>query len=102
MVDVVGPTGRLADNVRCIVLLTHMIGIMKLGAEGAMPHVNALRRIIEAHAEIYARIYPTACKPKFNPLHHVVDNMEFLGAALKLLRHRAQTQSHAASSVARV
>ena len=83
MAEVVARDGHpLSDHLRCLWRLHLIIGILKLGPEGAMPHVDRLRGLIREHAELFTKLYPDHVKPKFHHLFHIVDNMVFLGALL--------------------
>ncbi len=82
MIDVVAPVGVLGDHVRCFVLLCHIVGLLKLGPDEAIIHIDLLRRLLEEYVGLFAQLYPTRVKPKLHQLLHITDNLEFLGKLL--------------------
>ena len=62
--------------------LYHIIGILQMGPEDAMPHVATLRKLIAQHLEMYCRLYEDHVKPKMHHIFHIPDGMEWLGKLL--------------------
>ena len=87
-----GPRGNMPDHILCFGVLAAIVGLLVLGADDAMNHIDELQRLISMHAELFATLYPTAVKPKFHQLLHIVGNMRFIGKLLSCFvcerRHR--------------
>ena len=62
----------------CFSLLVNIVGILCLGADAAVSHVDKLRRLLRMHAELFNLLYPHAAKPKFHHLLHLTETMEFV------------------------
>jgi hypothetical protein len=62
--------------------LFHIIGILRMGPEDAMPHVDSLRTLIAKHVKEFCELYGEYCKPKMHHMFHIPDGMESLGKLL--------------------
>ncbi len=72
----------LPSQVECFEQLHIIIGLFRLGAEGAVRHADQLRaRIAHFHA-LFANVWPVYARPKLHHLHHVLDGMAFIGKLL--------------------
>ena len=80
--DIVPHGHPLQANVACIGKLYHIISVLRLGPDGAMPYIDVLRRLVREHAVLQMQVYPGSAKPKFHHLFHVADGMEFVGKLL--------------------
>ena len=69
---------ELRDHKLCFSLLVNIVGILCLGADAAVSHVEKLRRLLRMHAELFNLLYPHAAKPKFHHLLHLTETMEFV------------------------
>ena len=82
MDNVQDPGHALYDHMKCFVKLAMIINILQMGPDGAVPYVGMLRRLINQHAEDFARLYPKHRKPKWHHLFHIADGIEFLNKLL--------------------
>ena len=80
--DHAAPRGIAPDHILCLQMMVDIIGILCLGADGAMQYATELRRLIVMHAKLFVTLYPLAAKPKFHHLLHLVDDMLFVGKLL--------------------
>ena len=71
---VLQPAGKLPEQCRALTLLAKILGLLKLQGQ-AVAKVDTLRRLIDEHAVLFAKLYPRCCKPKFHWLFHVPDNL---------------------------
>ncbi len=73
--------------------LSYIIAILRLGPEDAMKHIQRLKALIEAHHNAFIELYPDFPKPKMHHLHHVWENMQWLGKLMSCFvterKHRA-------------
>ena len=73
---------KLSDHKLCFSLLVNIVGILCLGTDAAVQHVDKLKRLLRMHAELFNLLYPLAAKPKFHHLLHLTEKMEFGEKAL--------------------
>ena len=62
--------------------LFHIVGILRLGAEDAMQHLDALHILISDHLAACVKLYGDYVKPKGHHMFHVVDGMRWVGRLL--------------------
>ena len=93
----VKPLNMLGDHITCFSLLNDILDILRLGAERSMEHVDRLRRLIDMHAKLFVLLYPSAEKPKFHHMFHIICNMRWLGKLLSCFvterKHRSSKSS---------
>jgi|AntRauTorckE5430_2_1112549.scaffolds.fasta_scaffold02022_2 hypothetical protein len=85
LVDVVAPTPGhgIEQHIRCFHHLTMIIGILTLGPEYAMRHMERLSHEMQAHADLFVWLYPGAVKPKFHAMFmHVISDAIRIGRCL--------------------
>ena len=75
-------TPSLADHIYCLGLLWEIVSILSLGPDDSMQHIDVLKGLIEAHAKLFAVLYPSAAKPKFHHLMHLVKHARYVGKIL--------------------
>ena len=81
-VDIFAST-QIPDEFLCFTKLHHIIGILRMGPEDAMAHVQDLRTLIGQHLESFNRLYnDVGIKPKMHHLFHVPDGMDWIGKLL--------------------
>jgi hypothetical protein len=69
---------RTIAHLRCFGLLNEMVGLLRLGPEGAMLHMDRIEELIRQHHEAMVRLYGDNCKPKAHHLHHVPDGARWV------------------------
>ena len=88
---------RLPQHVAAFTLLYRILGLFRLGPEGAMSHVQDLKRIMTDHLELLVELYGDNVKPKAHQLFHVLDGMEWIGKLLSCFvterKHRSVKRS---------
>jgi hypothetical protein len=62
--------------------LFHIVGILRMGPEDAMPHIDSLRTLIAKHVKELCELYGEYVKPKMHHMFHIPDGMELLGKLL--------------------
>jgi len=82
MHDHIAPHGMLGDHILCLETLVSIIGILCMGSDNAMKHLEALQEYIILHAQLFVVLYPLAAKPKFHHLLHLVECATFVGKLL--------------------
>jgi hypothetical protein len=71
------------DEHRAFTKLHHIIGILRMGPEDAMGHVQTLRTLMSQHLEAFCELYPDVnIKPKMHHIFHIPDGMDWLGKLL--------------------
>ena len=71
------------EEFRAFTKLHHIIGILRMGCEDAMPHVDNLRKLIAAHLKAFRELYNhVGIKPKMHHAFHIPDGMDWLGKLL--------------------
>ena len=84
----------LLDHISCFVLLSHIIGLLTMGADDAMQHMDELHDLIIEHHRMFVDLYESShCKPKFHHLLHLVENFRRLKKVISCFvterKHRA-------------
>jgi hypothetical protein len=73
----------IPDEFRAFTKLHHIIGILRMGPEDAMPHVETLRTLIAQHLQLFCELYADVdIKPKMHHMFHIPDGMDWLGKLL--------------------
>ena len=80
--QVMGFDTRWPQVFRCFELLHHMLGLFKLGAEGAIAHVDRIEQIIVEHHRLFQELHGEYVKPKLHHVQHIVQHMRYLGRLL--------------------
>ena len=90
----------IEDHIACYLLLTNILGLLCMGAESAMPHVELLATRIVQHHELYASLYDGidgAFKPKFHHMLHLPEVFARLGRVVSCFtaerKHRASKRA---------
>ena len=93
----VAPLGILSEHILCLTLLSSILGLLKLGSEKAVPHMDKLARLIRMHANLFVELYPGAAKPKFHAQFHIYENVMWLDKLLSCFvcerKHRVSKQA---------
>ena len=72
----------LPDHFDAFQMLYHIVGILRMGAEDAMRHVETLKILIADHMAACVRLYGTYVKPKGHHMFHIVEGMLWVGRLL--------------------
>lgn len=80
--DVVQPTGRLPDHIKCFKLLNDILGILTRGPSDAARSAAVLRDLVREHHSYYKVLYPEGIKPKWHHMLHLHEHADFLGKFL--------------------
>ena len=65
------PARVLGEHCKCLVHLANILNILQVDATSQLA---ALRAEVEAHQQLFSRLYPDCVKPKFHWLYHVPDS----------------------------
>ena len=74
---------KIPSEFRAFTKLHHIIGILRMGCDDAVVHVDTLRKLIAQHLKAFLELYPHInIKPKMHHAFHIPDGMEWLGKLL--------------------
>ena len=83
----------IPEHFEAFKILHLIIGILRMGPQDAMQHVETLRTLFANHLDAVVELYGDYVKPKAHHAFHIVDGMEWLGVLLSCFvterKHRA-------------
>lgn len=74
--------GLVPEHVNAFEKLYHIVGILRMGPEDAMQHIDTLQILMTERLSKCNELYPGYKKPKEHHMLHIVDGMAWIGRLL--------------------
>ena len=89
---------ELTEHIRCYMLLVNILGLLTMGAEAGVAHLDLLATWIVEHHDLYVTLYGAeTCKPKW---HHMLHLPEHYARLQKIISCFVAERKHRASKAA--